>query len=238
MPGHFRRNCGGRAAFADDTVLFVLRRPDKLGCAVALFGGQFGGLERDADTNVMFGLQGLRDAVGQHLRILRCGFGGRLHRSFVRQFRGSSPAGFCDDVPLGVGAVDDALLKPYPGRAPCGSSSGSAAVMKGFKGSGTAFSSAYGTGSPARKNRPSITALTLSTIGPAGGGLGSFTGLTRISHTLAAHLANHLAASGLVLPHHITLDMPWSSSPPGDQSITQSERPECEISGLRVHAPT
>ena len=117
MPGHFRRNCGGRAAFADDTVLFVLRRPDKLGCAVALFGGQFGGLERDADTNVMFGLQGLRDAVGQHLRILRCGFGGRLHRSFVRQFRGSSPAGFCDDVPLGVGAVDDALLKPYPGRA-------------------------------------------------------------------------------------------------------------------------
>jgi hypothetical protein len=28
-----------------------------------------------------------------------------------------------------------------------------------------------------------------------------------------AHLANHLAASGFVLPHHITLDMPWSSSP-------------------------
>ena len=56
--------------------------------------------------------------------------------------------------------------------------------------------------------------------------------LARISHTLAAHLANHLAASGFVLPHHITLDMPWSSSPPGDQSITQSEPPECEISGL------
>ena len=57
-------------------------------------------------------------------------------------------------------------------------------------------------------------------------------GLIRISHTLAAHPANHLAASGFVLPHHITLDMPWSSSPPGDQSITQSEPPECEISGL------
>ena len=58
--------------------------------------------------------------------------------------------------------------------------------------------------------------------------------LARISHTLAAHLANHLAASGFVLPHHIALDMPWSSSPPGDQSITQSEPPECEISGLEV----
>jgi hypothetical protein len=45
--------------------------------------------------------------------------------------------------------------------------------------------------------------------------------LARMSHTLVAHLANHLAASGFVLPHHITLDMPWSSSPPGDQSITQ-----------------
>ena len=54
------------------------------------------------------------------------------------------------------------------------------------------------------------------------------------STTLAAHLANHLAASGFVLPHHITLDMPWSSSPPGDQSITQSEPPECEISGLAL----
>jgi hypothetical protein len=30
----------------------------------------------------------------------------------------------------------------------------------------------------------------------------------------------------------ITLDMPWSSSSPGDQSITQSEPPEYEISGL------
>ena len=30
---------------------------------------------------------------------------------------------------------------------------------------------------------------------------------------------NHLPAS-----HHITLDMLWSSSPPGDQSITQSEQ--------------
>jgi hypothetical protein len=57
-------------------------------------------------------------------------------------------------------------------------------------------------------------------------------GLSRISHTLATHLANHSAASGLVLPHHITLDMPWSSSPPGDQSIAQSEPTECEISGL------
>ena len=56
--------------------------------------------------------------------------------------------------------------------------------------------------------------------------------LARISHTLAAHLANHLAASRFVLPHRITLDMPWSSSPPGDQSITQPEPPECEISGL------
>jgi hypothetical protein len=41
-----------------------------------------------------------------------------------------------------------------------------------------------------------------------------------------------LAASGFVLPHHITLDMPWSSSPPCDQSTTQSEPPECEICGL------
>ena len=56
--------------------------------------------------------------------------------------------------------------------------------------------------------------------------------LARISQTLAAHLANHLAASRFVLPHRITLDMPWSSSPPGDQSITQPEPPECEISGL------
>ncbi len=54
----------------------------------------------------------------------------------------------------------------------------------------------------------------------------------RISHTLAAPLANHLAASELVLPRHITLDMPWSSSPPDDKSITQSEPPECKISGL------
>jgi hypothetical protein len=54
----------------------------------------------------------------------------------------------------------------------------------------------------------------------------------RKSHTLAAHLANHLAASGFVLPHHIGLNMPWSSSPPGDQGITRSEPPECEISGL------
>jgi hypothetical protein len=46
-----------------------------------------------------------------------------------------------------------------------------------------------------------------------------------ISTTLVAHLANHLAASGFVLPHHINLDMPWSFSPPGDQSITQSEPP-------------
>jgi phage tail protein X len=56
--------------------------------------------------------------------------------------------------------------------------------------------------------------------------------LARISPTLAAHLANGLAASGFVLPHHITLDMPWSSSSPGDQSTTQSDPPECEISGL------
>ena len=58
--------------------------------------------------------------------------------------------------------------------------------------------------------------------------------LTRISHTLAAHLANHLAASGFVLRHHINLDMPWSSSPPGDQSITQPEPSACEweIGGL------
>ena len=54
----------------------------------------------------------------------------------------------------------------------------------------------------------------------------------RISHTLAAHLANRLATSGFVLPHHITLDMRWSSSSPGCQSITQSDPPECEISGL------
>jgi len=52
------------------------------------------------------------------------------------------------------------------------------------------------------------------------------------STTLAAHLANHLAASEFVLPHRITLDMPWSSSPPGDQSITQSEPPESEICEL------
>ena len=56
--------------------------------------------------------------------------------------------------------------------------------------------------------------------------------LARISHTLAAHLANHLAARGFVPPHHITLDMPWSSQPTGGQSITQSEPPEYEISGL------
>ncbi len=49
---------------------------------------------------------------------------------------------------------------------------------------------------------------------------------------LMGQLANRLAASGFVLPHHITLDMPWSSSSPGDQSITQSDPPECEISGL------
>ena len=49
--------------------------------------------------------------------------------------------------------------------------------------------------------------------------------LARISHTLAAHLANHLAASGFVLRHHINLDMPWSSSPPGDQSITNLNHP-------------
>jgi hypothetical protein len=41
-----------------------------------------------------------------------------------------------------------------------------------------------------------------------------------------------LAASGFVLPHHITLDMPLVVLTPGDQSITQSEPPECEISGL------
>jgi hypothetical protein len=58
--------------------------------------------------------------------------------------------------------------------------------------------------------------------------------LARISHTLAAHLANHLAASGFVLPHHITLDMPWSFSPSGDQSITQSGPPEREITGLAI----
>jgi hypothetical protein len=45
-------------------------------------------------------------------------------------------------------------------------------------------------------------------------------------------LANHLAASGFVLPHHIALHMPWSHSPLGDQSITQSEPPAREIGGL------
>ena len=40
--------------------------------------------------------------------------------------------------------------------------------------------------------------------------------LARISHTREAHLANHLAAGGFVLPHRITFDRPWSSSPPGD----------------------
>jgi hypothetical protein len=48
----------------------------------------------------------------------------------------------------------------------------------------------------------------------------------RISHS-GGYLANHLAASGFVLPHHITPDMP----PPGDQSITRSEPPECGITG-------
>jgi hypothetical protein len=56
--------------------------------------------------------------------------------------------------------------------------------------------------------------------------------LARISPTPAAHVANHLAAGGFVLPHRITLDLPWSSSPLGDQSISQSEPPEYEISGL------
>ena len=60
-----------------------------------------------------------------------------------------------------------------------------------------------------------------------------YTALARISHTLAAHLANHLAASGFVLPHHINLDTPGRPHP-GDQSITQSEPPECEISGLKI----
>jgi hypothetical protein len=32
--------------------------------------------------------------------------------------------------------------------------------------------------------------------------------LARLSHTVAAHLANHLAASGFVLPYDINLDMP------------------------------
>jgi hypothetical protein len=52
--------------------------------------------------------------------------------------------------------------------------------------------------------------------------------LARLSPTLPAHLANRLAASGFVLPHRITPDMPWSSSSPGDQSITQSDPPECD----------
>jgi hypothetical protein len=40
--------------------------------------------------------------------------------------------------------------------------------------------------------------------------------LARISDTLEAHLATRLAASGFVLSHDITLDMPWSFSPAGD----------------------
>ncbi len=49
--------------------------------------------------------------------------------------------------------------------------------------------------------------------------------LTRISHTLAAHLANHLAASGFVLPHHITLDMPWSSSTLATKALRNLNHP-------------
>ncbi len=52
------------------------------------------------------------------------------------------------------------------------------------------------------------------------------------SPLISPHLPNRLAASGFVLPHDITLDMPWSFSSPGDQSITQSDPPERKISGL------
>jgi hypothetical protein len=56
--------------------------------------------------------------------------------------------------------------------------------------------------------------------------------IARISHTRATHLASHLVTSRFGLPHQITADMPWSFSPPGDQSITQSETPECEMTGI------
>jgi hypothetical protein len=62
-------------------------------------------------------------------------------------------------------------------------------------------------------------------------GKSAFAGLARTNHKEAAHLANHLAASGFVLPRRITQDMPWSSSPAGGQSITQSGLPPCDLFG-------
>jgi hypothetical protein len=55
--------------------------------------------------------------------------------------------------------------------------------------------------------------------------MGGAFALARISHTLAAHLANHLAASGFVLPRHITLDMPWSSSPLTTKALRNLNHP-------------
>jgi hypothetical protein len=45
------------------------------------------------------------------------------------------------------------------------------------------------------------------------------------STPLAAHLANHLPASGFVLRHHIALDMPWSSSPLATKALRNLNHP-------------
>ena len=54
--------------------------------------------------------------------------------------------------------------------------------------------------------------------------------LARISHTLAAHPANHLDARAFVIPHQINLDMPWSQ--PLATKALCNLKPECEICGL------
>jgi len=53
----------------------------------------------------------------------------------------------------------------------------------------------------------------------------------RKNHSGAAHLANHLATRAIDLPHQITADMPRSAANSGDQSVTQSAPPPCDLSG-------